>query len=924
MNNNSKKKKEVSCKPLFPILNAARKRGMETDRVLEGIPYNLSYLLNRHERIEWWVWCKIITNLRPYFSPSDFEQMGKEYVEKEHYIAGYIFSFIFFSSSKLSNILIESLRKKKKSILKPIFSCVHEQITIIKKNKWRFSLSLDPGYEQCPEWFYMSKGVWEKLGSQVGLKGFKIDLTITSDGGFYIVSWEEEGFFIKLKKRVKWLFNIRKAFADLTESHEELLKHYNKLEESKKLLQKQTTSLTTAYDIAMSIRKSQDVNKTLQTITSALVNDANLSYAGVRLFKDIEGNSLDAKVSSGAAERNVKLISHPIVINEEKIGELNIYPKLDTDISELEEIINHLIPIINISIHDSLVLRTITDYKKNLEIKVDQRTGELRKAQKKLSEIIEAQNRFFTNISHEFRTPLAVIQGLSSQIVELTTNTKIKDEVKVIYGNAKKLNTLANQLLDISRIETGGMKLKTRNLNLVSIAKRITYSFQSFAETKNISLNFHAESEDIVLYIDEDKIDKILNNILSNALKFTPQGGRVDVELCTANGTAEIKVSDNGIGIPKEHLDKIFDRFYQIDNRLSREHEGTGIGLSLTKELVEVHKGEIVVKSEEGKGSVFIVILPSGKEHLLPEEIEEIPEQVKPFGEEKRASIQSSLSIPGSSQDEHIYAQSDKKTSGIESIEVSNRHLLLIIEDNYDLRKYIADILGDFYKIIEASDGEEGLQRSFKEIPDLIISDIMMPKVDGIKLCQSLKSDTRTSHIPLILLTAKTTLEDKVRGLQIGADDYITKPFEAQELRARIKNLLEQRQRVHEHFKKFGIIIEEERMTSIDQRLLKQTITLINDNLSNSSFNVERLARELAVSRSLLHKKLVLLLGEPPRELIKRTRLNKAAKLIEQRYGNITEISFEVGFDNPSYFAKCFQKQFGFSPSQYHRASAQR
>ena len=249
--------------------------------------------------------------------------------------------------------------------------------------------------------------------------------------------------------------------------------------------------------------------------------------------------------------------------------------------------------------------------------------------------------------------------------------------------------------------------------------------------------------------------------------------------------------------------------------------------------------------------------------------------------------------------------------------------MLLIIEDNYDLRKYMMDTLGDFYKIIEASDGKEGLQRSFKEIPELIISDIMMPKIDGMKLCQTLKSDMRTSHIPIILLTAKTSLEDKIKGLQIGADDYITKPFETQELKARIKNLLEQRKRIHEHFKKFGIIIEEERMTSIDQRLLKQTITLINDNLSNSSFNVERLARELAVSRSLLHKKLVLLLGEPPRELIKRIRLNKAAKLIEQRYGNITEISFEVGFDNPSYFAKCFQKQFGFNPSKYHQTLAQ-
>ena len=453
------------------------------------------------------------------------------------------------------------------------------------------------------------------------------------------------------------------------------------------------------------------------------------------------------------------------------------------------------------------------------------------------------------------------------------------------------------------------MKLKTSEQNLVPLIKRIIYSFQSFAERKNILLGFSSEQEELFLYVDEDKIDKILSNLLSNAIKFTPNGGYVNVKVLANGNHVEISVSDNGIGIPKEQIDKIFDRFYQVDNKLSKEYEGTGIGLSLTKELIELHKGKVLVDSQEGKGSIFRVILPVEKDHLLPEEIvKEVLKEGSGVNKENKFILISPESDSISNLNNNIEV----------AVENSVQPLLLIVEDNSDVRKYIGDILRDDYRIVEASNGEEGLYRSFKEIPDLIISDIMMPKMDGIKFCQFLKSDSRTSHIALILLTAKATLDDKVEGLQTGADDYIMKPFEAAELKARIKNLLEQRKRIHEHFQKFEIIVDKDKITSLDQKFLQQTLTLINERLADSSFSVEELAEEMAVSRSLLHKKLVVLLGEPPREVIRRIRLNKAAKLIEQKAGNISEIALEVGFSNPSYFAECFQKQFGFSPSQYH------
>ncbi len=904
-------KKEVSCKPLSSIFNYVKYKGINLNKILEGVPYDLTYLLNKHERIEWRVFCTIIENIRPYFRLADFEQMGKELQKDMLYIEGYIFAFLFFSSSKIAKIMRKPLLKAESAVLDPLFSCFNKDWEIVEKNKYKMSIYLKPGYEHCPEWFYMSKGLWDQIGEQARIKGLKIDLSILPNGGVYLVSWDEKGFFTGLKKQIHWLFNIRKAFIDITESHEELSNNYSKLEESKKLLQRQTTQLTTAYNISKSIRQNIDIATSLNTITKVLVNDAGLSFAKITLYKDIERNTYEIEASNGILETVANQINHPIIIENEKIGELIILPKINQDMTELDELLNHLLPIINISIHDSLVLRAITDYKNNLEAKVDERTIELKAAQDKLSEIIQLQNHFFTNISHEFRTPLTLILGPSKQIFDRTNDDKIKEEAELINRNAKKLNRLANQLLDISRIEAGRMQLKTSELNLVPLIKRIIFSFKSFAEKKQISLNFISKKEDIILFVDEEKIDKILSNILSNALKFTPNGGSVNVSVVLIPDAVKIAVADNGIGISKEHLSKIFDRFYQVDNSLSKEYEGTGIGLSLTKELVEIHKGRLMVESEENKGSTFTIFLPLGREYLLSEEIlnKQVYEEIK--NEENNK-------LPPLLDDSVLISKLSNQNNYLESLENYNKPLLLVIEDNSDVRKYIIEILFDYYRVIEAVNGEEGLSKSFDEIPDLIISDIMMPKMDGIKLCNLLKNDSRTSHIPVILLTAKATLKDKIEGLGTGADDYIMKPFEAQELKVRIKNLLEQRRRIHEHFKKYDITFDDKNITAIDQKFLQNVVAIINQFISDEYFSVEVLADNLAMSRSLLHKKLSALAGEPPNELIKRIRLNKAAKLIEHKTGNISEIALQVGFNNPSYFAECFHKQFGINPSQYH------
>ena len=389
----------------------------------------------------------------------------------------------------------------------------------------------------------------------------------------------------------------------------------------------------------------------------------------------------------------------------------------------------------------------------------------------KLHEVDEMKSRFFTNISHEFRTPLTLILGPVKQVIEKLNEGKMKDDLSMVHRNANKLLGLVNQLLDISKLESGNMKLQTVSQNIIPLLKALVLSFTSYAERKSITLRFNTAEDEMIVYLDKDKIEKIFTNILSNAFKFTPDGGRIGANVNRDNGYLKVSITDSGIGIPKEKLARIFDRFYQVDGSHTREQEGTGIGLSLTKELVELHKGKIEVESEEGKGTTFTVSLPLGKDHLKMDEIcEQETEKVKiiPEVDEDRKRV-------------------DPAKIDLENLEKDSLPLLLIVEDNYDVRYYIKDNLKKDYRVIEAIDGEDGWNKSIQQIPDLIVSDVMMPKMDGFKLCEKLKTDERTSHIPVILLTAKAAKSDKLEGYEIGADEYVMKPFEPDELKSKNK-----------------------------------------------------------------------------------------------------------------------------------------
>jgi signal transduction histidine kinase/ligand-binding sensor domain-containing protein/DNA-binding response OmpR family regulator len=535
----------------------------------------------------------------------------------------------------------------------------------------------------------------------------------------------------------------------------------------------------------------------------------------------------------------------------------------------------------------------------------------------KLHEMDEMKSRFFANVSHEFRTPLTLILGPVKEMIQRANDETTRNDLWVVHRNANRLLGLVNQLLDVSKLESGTMMLRTVPQNTVPLLKALVLSFTSYAERKRITLTFNSTEDEIPAYIDRDKVEKIITNILSNAFKFTPEGGRIDVDVARDERFVKIRISDTGIGIQEEKMPKIFDRFYQVDGSHTREQEGTGIGLSLTKELAELHKGTIEVESTEGEGTTFTIGIPLGKEHLKPEEI------CEPGKGDKETSL--IMEQAPAVQEDMAYDQATTTSEpDISSVMETEEPLLLIVEDNVDVRNYIRNNVKMEYRILEAVDGEDGWNKSIEQMPDVIVSDVMMPKMDGFRLCEKLKTDERTSHIPVILLTAKAASQDKIEGYDTGADDYIVKPFEPEEVKARIRNLIEQRKRLHEHFRKHGLFeIEEEKITPVDQKFLQKTVAVITEHMSDAAFGVETLASEVAVSRSFLLKKIDALIGEPPSELIKRTRLNKAAQLIEDNYGNISEIALEVGFNNPSYFGECFKKQFGCTPSQYHRSSLQ-
>jgi signal transduction histidine kinase/ligand-binding sensor domain-containing protein/DNA-binding response OmpR family regulator len=532
-----------------------------------------------------------------------------------------------------------------------------------------------------------------------------------------------------------------------------------------------------------------------------------------------------------------------------------------------------------------LVVRKLIQKRERIKFDREQE----RKETARMHELDMMKIKFFTNVSHEFRTPLTLILTPLERMLRKAKDPEQQQQYQLIQRNAKRLLNLVNQLLDFRKLEVQELKLTTSEGDIIHFIKETVFSFSDLSEKKHIRLSFESTIDSFETLFDQDKLEKILFNLLSNAFKFTPDHGTVSVHT-TLKDTYEgkdliIAVRDTGIGIENHKLDKIFDRFFQDDLPKSMVNQGSGIGLALTKEFVKIHGGSIEVESQPGLGSCFTITLP-------------IPEVVH----------QHDL--------DHLNAVSELHPE--DESELSKKPLLLLVEDNEDFRFYLKDNLKSDYRIIEAANGAAGCKSALESLPDLIVSDIMMPEMNGIELCKKIKSDQRVSHTPVILLTARSAEEQKVEGFQCGADDYITKPFNFEILVSRIKNLIVKREKLHKAFRThLDIKASELQITSLDEQFISKAIKCVEDNISDPDFSVEELSHQLGISRAHFYKKLMSLTGKSPLEFIRLIRLQQAAQLLKKSQLTVAEVAYKVGFNNPKYFARYFRDEYKILPSLF-------
>ncbi|MEP1095894.1 MAG: ATP-binding protein [Cyclobacteriaceae bacterium] len=530
------------------------------------------------------------------------------------------------------------------------------------------------------------------------------------------------------------------------------------------------------------------------------------------------------------------------------------------------------------------VLKTISSLCANKVAKAmaDQERGQAIKIKieaDRIKAFDQLKSKLFANVSHELRTPLTLIMGT----IDKHIRSNASDDWQVLRRHTDRLLRLINQLLDLSKIEASEYKLQKEPGDVMKFLRVTLSLFSSLTYNRKITLSGTIPDDSLWLKFDSDALEKVLFNLLSNAIKFTSDNSTVELTASYENELV-LKISDQGPGIPSSEIDKIFDRYYQANQQRT---SGTGIGLSLTKELVELHDGTISIESELGKGSTFIVSLPLEKAH---------PEQVEVNPSEKIGSVSSEI---------------DSNTNQ------GKNNLVLVVEDNQELANHILGILQSDFELIQVPDGVKGIEIAQQRLPDLIVSDVMMQHADGFELCQTLKENELTSHIPIVLLTAKADEADKLHGLHSGADDYIIKPFSGEELKVRIKNLLKLRKKLKDKFSQIiSLDSNDIVITSVDEIFIKRIISTIESNMHNEEFNVEELCIQMGISRMQMHRKLTALTGKSTSAFIRKLRLQRASKLLESGETS-SQAAYAVGFNSLSYFTKMFKAEFGSAPSEF-------
>ena len=528
-------------------------------------------------------------------------------------------------------------------------------------------------------------------------------------------------------------------------------------------------------------------------------------------------------------------------------------------------------------------------------------------------ELDETKSRFFANIAHEFRTPLTLIQGPAEQISQQTQEPIVREWSHLIQRQSGQLQGLINQILEVSKLESGLVPVNLAPGELVGFLQGLIAAFESLAEQQDIQLTFHSDLAQWPTLFDRPKLEQVFNNLLSNAFKFTSSGGRIRVNLSqSASGAIVVQVTDTGTGFAPMHLPHVFDRFYQADDSLTRKTAGTGIGLALTKELVELLNGTIRVASQPGQGTTFTVGLP-------------LPLATSPITTTLLEKVPSTLSQPNQEATKRSESAIPLPSPELTEVAGPDTPLVLLIEDNREVRAFIRQTLAGQYQILEAPDGLVGLSLAREHVPDLIITDLMMPELDGYEVCRQLKQEEKTSHIPIVMLTAKAGMESKLHGLELGADDYLAKPFHTPELLIRLQNLLLNRKRLQEKYQRQQSLSGDQlplagalepALPPVEDAFLQKLRLVIEVHESEADFSIEELSRELGMSRTQVHRKLKALTNLSASLFIRQVRLQKAWVLLRQTELSISEIAYQVGFSSPNYFTRCFTEQYTQTPSE--------
>ena len=535
----------------------------------------------------------------------------------------------------------------------------------------------------------------------------------------------------------------------------------------------------------------------------------------------------------------------------------------------------------------------------------------------------EAKLQFFINISHEIRTPMTLIINPLEKLLAEKKGGEVQKTYLMIYRNAQRILRLINQLMDIRKLDKGQMFMKFRETDMVGFIDDVMLTFDYMARKKKIHFSFEHAMSQLKVWVDMNNFDKILMNIFSNAFKYTPEQGEITVSLSTGRDATrrdplkeyfEITVTDSGIGLDREKIERIFERFYQIDNDVTKSNFGTGIGLHLSRSLVELHHGIILAENrEDAPGSRFVIRIPLGSAHLRTDELEDVEALITPHAvlvKPEKTDLEEVFEEGEGEEDEE-----SKKTG-----KAKNRMRILIVEDEEEILSYLKEELEGDYRIMTRKNGREAYDTILADTPDLVISDIMMPEMDGLSLCRKIKQNTNVNHVPVILLTAKSKPEDTMEGMATGADAYMVKPFNTELLKSTIANLLANRKLLKSKFS--GAQQQEDKvqklsMKSADEILMSKIMKVINENLSNPDLNVEMLAANVGLSRVHVHRKLKELTNLSARDFIKNIRLQQAAALLKEKKLTVSEVAYATGYTNLSHFSSSFKEVHGMSPKEY-------